>query len=142
MPSEGGVFDKEDLPMIDMLPGFPSDVVAVSVSGDVTEEDYRRVLVPAVDDKLKTHQTVRLFVQLGPQFKGFTAGAVWQDAKLGISHWSRWGRMAVVTDVSWVAQAVRLFRPFLPHPVRIFSNAEYGAARDWLSEPEATTKAA
>lgn len=128
--------------MIDMLPGFPSDVVAVSVTGEITEEDYRRVLVPAVDDKLKVHKTVRLFVHLGPQFTGFTAGAMWQDAKLGISRWSHWGRMAVVTDVAWVTQAARLFSLVLPHPVRVFPNSQYGAARDWLSEAETTSKAA
>ncbi len=128
--------------MIEILPGFPGDVVAVSVSGEVTEEDYRKVLVPAVDEKLKGYRNVRLFFHLGAQFKGFTAGAMWEDAKLGLSRWSHWGRIAVVTDVSWMVQAIRLFRPLFHHPVRVFSNADYDAAREWIGEPEATSKAA
>jgi SpoIIAA-like len=127
--------------MIEILPGFPGDVVAFSASGELTEDDYRKVLVPAVDEKLKGYRTVRLFFHLGPQFKGFTAGAMWQDAKLGISRWSHWGRIAIVTDVSWMTQAVRLFRPLF-HDLRIFHNAEYDAARVWICEVETRARAA
>ena len=42
-------------------------------------------------------------IKLGPDFLGFTAAAMWDDAKIGLAHWNAWERVAVVTDVPWVA---------------------------------------
>ena len=60
------------------------------------------------------------------------SGAVWADTKLGLAHWGDFGRMAVVTDVEWITNAVRLFAPLFHHPVRAFSTAEFDAARGWI----------
>ena len=123
--------------MIEILQGFPDDVLAISGYGEVTEDDYRRVLVPAVDGKLRKYKSVRLFYHLGGNFTGFTAGAMWQDTKLGVSRWSHWGRIALVTDVHWIAQAIRLFAPLFHHPVRVFADAEFEVAKRWIAELEA-----
>lgn len=128
--------------MIEFLAGFPDDIVAFAAHGEVTEDDYRKTLIPVVDETLKRHQNVRFFILLGATFKSFTAGAMWEDTKLGISHWSRWGRVAVVTDVHWMAQAIRLFSPFFRHPVRVFANADYFVAHEWITQPETVSKAA
>ncbi len=123
--------------MIEILQGFPDDVLAISGYGEVTEEDYRKVLIPATNEKLKKYKSMRLFYQLGDRFTGFTAGAMWQDTKLGLSRWSHWGRIAMVTDVHWIAQAMRLLAPLFHHPVRVFSNAEFESAKRWIAEQEA-----
>jgi hypothetical protein len=128
--------------MIEFLEGFQDDIIAVAAHGEVTEEDYRKALVPIVEEKLWRYHDVRLFIHLGPTFNGFTAGAMWQDTKLGVSHWSRWGRVAVVTDVGWITQAVRLFAPLFRHAVRVFPNAEYDVARGWILQPEPMRHAA
>lgn len=128
--------------MIELLSGFPGDVLAAAGRGEVSEDDYRKTLIPAVERMLKEHARLRVFFQLGDDFKGFTLGAAWEDTKLGLGHWRRWGRIAVVTDVNWVVQAMRLFSPLFHHPVRTFANADYQAARTWICEEERTAKAA
>ena len=45
---------------------------------------------------------VRLLYHLSEDFESFSAGAAWDDAKLGLQHWTSFERMAVVTDVGWV----------------------------------------
>ena len=35
--------------MIELLKGFPSNVVAISCHGDVSRQDYDDVLIPAVE---------------------------------------------------------------------------------------------
>lgn len=122
--------------MLTLLSGFADNVLAVSASGEVTAKDYREVLVPAVLAKLKTRRALNFYYRLGADFSGFSAGAIWEDTKIGIGHWSGWGRIAVVTDVKWVADAVRLFGPLFHHPVRVFGNAEEDAAREWIIEKE------
>jgi hypothetical protein len=62
---------------------------------------------------------------------------MWEDAKLGIGHWSDWGRIALVTDVGWIAESARLFTPLFHHPVRVFANAERQAAQRWISQKAA-----
>ena len=128
--------------MLEILSGFPDDVAAVSARGDVSEDDYRNTLVPYIDSKLKAHAEVRVFCHIGPEFTGFTAGAMWEDTKLGLGRWNHWGCIAIVTDVGWLKQAVRLFSPFFRHPVRTFANAEYDTAREWINAPDAASKAA
>ena len=38
--------------MITLIDGFPDDVVAVCGDGQVTAQDYDKVLIPAVEDAL------------------------------------------------------------------------------------------
>jgi hypothetical protein len=68
---------------------------------------------------------------LGPEFEGMTPGAVWADTTLDLAHWGDFGRMAAVTDVEWITNAVRLFAPLFHHPVCAFAPAEFDAARNW-----------
>jgi hypothetical protein len=122
--------------MLKLLEGFPDDVLAVEGAGEVTAEDYRTVMVPQMLEKMSRHKSLKLFYHLGGGFAGMSPGALWQDAKLGLGHWSGWGRLAVVTDTGWIADAVRLFGPLFHHPVRAFPDAEFDAARRWLTSPE------
>ena len=120
--------------MIEVLPGYPDDVLAISAKGHVTVEDYRTVIGPELHSRLVKHSRVRLLYELGAEYSGLSAGAAWSDMQIGLSHWHQFGRIAVVTDVSWLREAVRIFAPFFPHAVRVFSTADRVAAHDWIIE--------
>lgn len=119
--------------MIALLPKLPDHVVGVTASGKINAADYETVLIPAVDAALKKHDRIRLLYQLGPQFTGFTAGAMWDDMKVGIGHLRKWERIAVVTDHDWVANAWRMFAFAIPCPVKIFSDKQLGEAERWIA---------
>jgi hypothetical protein len=118
--------------MIEMMTGFPDNVVAFTATGKVTAEDYEQRLVPAVESALAKHRKVRLLYHLGDAFDGFEAGAMWEDAKVGLAHLAAWERIAMVTDVDWLRVATKAFGFAMPGEVRVFANAELDAARDWL----------
>lgn len=118
--------------MLNVLTGYPDDVVALSASGKVTADDYRKVLIPATDAVLKRHGEVRMLLHFGEAFDGYSAGAFLSDAEFGISHLKNLGRTALVTDVAWIANGARLFAPFFHKPFRVFSDADLGKARRWL----------
>lgn len=120
--------------MIEQLPDLPEQVVGFIASGQVTASDYETAVIPAIESALKTHENVRILYQLGPAFTGFTSGAMWDDMKLGMSHLKAWDKIAIVTDLDWVAGAMRIFRFAMPCPVRIFSNSEFTEAARWISE--------
>jgi hypothetical protein len=119
--------------MIEMLTGLPDHVIGFSAHGKVTAEDYEQHIVPAVEEVLQKHGKVRLLYHLGEDFDGFEAGALWEDTKVGMSHFAAWERIAMVTDVDWLRTATKAFGFAMPGEVRIFPNAELEAARDWLS---------
>lgn len=118
--------------MIELLPDLPDRVVGLIASGQVTAHDYESVVIPAIESKLQEHGTVRVLYQLGPAFSGFTAGAMWDDAKLGMMHLKAWEKIAIVTDVEWMRGAIGIFRFAIPCPLKVFSNGQYAEAVDWI----------
>ena len=95
--------------MIEIIEGFPENVVGILAKGEVTRKDYLEVVIPAIDKALKRNAKLRLYYELGSQFTGIDLGAEWEDFKLGIEHLSRWERAAVVTDVAWIRHRSALF---------------------------------
>ena len=118
--------------MIELLTGFPDNVVAVRCIGRVTKSDYDAMLVPAVEKALKAHEKVRLYYEAGPEFSGIDPAAAWEDFKVGIEHLARWQRVAVVTHLDWMRITVRIFSFIMPGDVRVFPVTEIEQARDWI----------
>lgn len=118
--------------MIEAISGLPDNVVGIVASGFVTASDYEAILVPAVEARLKKFDRLRLLYRIDPEFKGFTPGAMWDDLKLGVGHWRAWEKIAVVTDVDWIANLGRLFSFAMPCPTRVFPDSAIEQATDWL----------
>ena len=118
--------------MINLLPGLPDNTIGLSASGHVTGNDYAEVLIPAVEAALKRHKKLRLLYEIGNDFAGFTPAAMWDDMKLGMVHLTAWERIAIVTDVGWIANAANIFKFFVPCEVRIFPPGERTAAEQWV----------
>lgn len=119
--------------MIEQLTDFPDNIAAFRCAGQVTRDDYVRVLVPAILGKLRTHDKVRVYYETAANFSGFETGAMWEDFKVGVEHLTRWERVAVVTDVDWIGNAVRFFAFLMPATTKLFSQAEAAQARSWIS---------
>lgn len=119
--------------MIELLQDFPDNVVAFVAKGRVSRADYDSVLVPAVEKALKRLEKVRLYYELGAEFQGIDAGAAWEDFVVGVNHWLRWERAAVVTDVDWIRYSFNVFRFLMPAQVRVFPTAEAVEARKWIA---------
>ena len=119
--------------MIRLLSGFPDNVLAVACEGQVTRKDYEDVLIPAAALALELHPKVRVYYEITPEFAGIDAGAMWEDFRIGMGHLSRWERIAVVTDVGWIGQAVNAFRFLMPGTVRVFPISEVDEARRWIT---------
>lgn len=119
--------------MIALLKDFPPNVVALTASGEVTREDYEKVLVPAVECALAQHEKVRLYYQIGSDFTGMDPGAMWADTKVGMGHFLRWERIAMVTDVEWIRLSLTAFGFLMPAQVKVFALAEAEKAREWIA---------
>ena len=120
--------------MIEEIEGRPEGTLEFRISGSVTGGDYDEVLTPAIDRALEEHDRIRLLCQVGPDFERYSLGAAWDDMRLGLRHWSGFERMALATDVGWMATMVRALGFAMPCPIRVFEHDELDVARRWLSE--------
>lgn len=118
--------------MLRLIDDLPDSVLGLEAVGKVSADDYRTTLVPAVETLLGRHAKARLLYVLGKDFDGFTGGAAWQDARLGMKHFTDFERVAVVTDTDWIEGLVRAFGFFLPGEVETFETDELDEARDWI----------
>jgi hypothetical protein len=126
---------KKERPMLEIIPDMPENVLAVRASGRVTGEDYDKVLIPALDGKLKENKKIRLFYHIvARDLSGFAAEAMWDDAKVGIRHLSAFEKIAVVSDVTWIIGAVKIFAVVIPCPVKVFGNEKLQEAKAWVSQ--------
>jgi hypothetical protein len=121
--------------MLTTIPDLPPTVVGVEAHGKVTAEDYEKVLVPAVEaaHRASTEGKVRVLYVLDADFPDFTAGASWEDTKLGLGHLRHWERIAVVSDADWLRRAIHLLRWAMPGEVRVFASEDLDDARRWVT---------
>lgn len=120
--------------MIKMIPNLPDNVLGFNAKGRVTASDYKKIIIPAVETLLSRRGKARFLYQLGDDFSGFEAAAMWDDTKLGFKHLAGWERIAIVSDVEWIRAALRIFGLAIPGHIRIFHNRELAEATRWISE--------
>ena len=121
--------------MIKLLSGMPPGVLGLEAVDDVEEDDYRDVVVPAIDAAIAEHGKVRLVYVLGPEFDEYEKEAAWEDLKLGVRHPASFERIAVVTDARWAGPTIRIFSVLWPGQARTFPLADLEAAKSWAAEP-------
>jgi hypothetical protein len=115
--------------------GMNANVIALSAYGKVTHQDYVRVLIPAVEEKIRTNDKIRLFYHLGEGITGFDLEAIWDDARTGLKHFSAFEKIAVVTDIVPLRDAIKVFRVFRGCPVQVYSNEDFAEAASWINTP-------
>ena len=118
--------------MITVLTGLPDGVLGFEASGKLTAADYTEVLAPALRDATADGRKIRVLLDFTGEFDGMEGGAVWQDMRMGVSEWSSWERIALVTDHAWMRDGLSMFAWAVPGEVRAFHGGERYAAVDWL----------
>jgi SpoIIAA-like len=119
--------------MLETISDVPEGIVGLKAVGTITREDYEKVLEPLLDGARRDGRRIRLLYQAGPEFQGFTAGAAWEDAKLGLRSLRSFGGCAVVTDRVWIRDAMAVAKFIMPCPVRVFPNDDIDEAAEWLA---------
>jgi hypothetical protein len=117
--------------MMKELSDLPAGVIGFEASGKIRAEDYRDVLLPALERAAATGE-VR-FVIVMRDFDGMSGGAVWQDLKVGFEHLRAWKRIALVTDITWMRDMTSLFGWMTPGEVKTFRLAELPEAAGWAA---------
>jgi hypothetical protein len=122
--------------MIELIPGLPDNVLGIEAKGEVRGDDYEQVVIPAVERQLEQGDKIRLLYVLGSEFDGFTAGAMWDDAKVGMGHPFSWERIAAVTDDDAYRRLFKAVGFLMPAKVKVFDLAQLDDAKAWVGAVE------
>lgn len=118
--------------MIELLTGFPEGVVGLRAIGEVEDDDYEDVVIPAVENALKGRDKIRLLYLFGPEFEEYESDAAWEDAKLGLHHFFDFERIGMVSDVKWITRSVKWLGFAIPGEVKVFADEQLDEARAWI----------
>ena len=118
---------------LEMISGLPANVLGVEAKGKVTDSDYEEVLIPAVDKMIAENNKGRLLYVFGTSFDGYEAEAMWDDAKLGLTHIASWEKIAFVSDNAMYRGVVKAFGFAMPGEVKVFSLGELADAKSWIA---------
>ncbi|NRB01178.1 MAG: STAS/SEC14 domain-containing protein [Rhodobacteraceae bacterium] len=104
------------------------------MTGEITAEEYRDILIPAIDAATADGARVKMLAALPEGISGFSAGAALEDARMGLKHWSGFDRVAVLADAGALTGALHFFSVLMPCPVKPFPVDQADDARRWLEE--------
>jgi hypothetical protein len=105
-------------------------VLILNLSGKLTKEDYAH-FTPAVDGAVKAHGKIRLLVRMHG-FHSWTLGAMWEDVKFDLHHFSHIERLALVGDRKWEAGMAVFCKPFTTAEVQYFDESKAEEASAWV----------
>ena len=107
-------------------------LLVVHVSEKLVKADYEH-FVPEFERLVKLHGKLCVLFDM-TNFHGWTAGALWEDTKFAMHHFSDIDRLAVVGETKWQEGMATFCKPFTKATVRYFDHAAAAEARNWLSE--------
>ena len=57
---------------------------------------------------------------------------MWADTKMWFKNLKGWERLAIVSDVDWLENAVKAFGWLMPGEVKVFESDDVRDAKQWL----------
>ena len=120
--------------MLQFINDLPEDIIGIHAIGDVTKEDIDGVLAPRINDLVSRQDKIKYLLILETDIQKFTIGALWDDFKLGLKNFTKWNRIAVVTDQKSVEWFTDAFRFVIPGKSKGFALNQLEEAVRWISE--------
>lgn len=108
--------------MLTVIEVLPDHVIGIRINEKLRAEAYETQLIPLVNDKLDRHQRLDLLCCIDGEWNGMEAGAVWQELRRGLGRIGHWARMPIVSDMTWLESAIKLFGLFSPGDLRHFDS--------------------
>jgi hypothetical protein len=105
-------------------------VLEVHVTGKLEKADYDH-FVPEVERLIEQHGKIRVLFDMH-DFRGWTAGALWQDIKFDVKHFKDIERLAIVGEKKWEKGMAVFCKPFTTATIRYFDRSQLKEARQWI----------
>lgn len=110
--------------MIKVDPASKGNVLILGAEGKLTDRDYKEVLIPRLESIIRAHGRARLLLDMGEDFHGWEAAALWDDAYFGLRHRNDFEKMGVVGGPKWVEWGLKIAAVAISGEIRCFSSGE------------------
>ncbi len=120
--------------MIEVIQGLPPHVTGFRATGIVTRDDYHKVINPLVKKTITAYGKVNYLLVLNTPLKNYTTGAWVEDALLGFRYFSKWNKLAIVTDKDGIKKFTDTFGKLIPAKTKGFKMEDLPVAKQWLLE--------
>lgn len=119
--------------MISIIDDAPSNVAAFRATGDVKKEDYDNVVIPAIDALVRKQGSINFLLVLDTALTNFSLGAFAKDLGVGLKHFTKWHKMAIVSESTGINTFTDMFAYIAPGDAKGFTHAELEEAVKWVS---------
>ena len=119
--------------MISKIENVPSNVAAFRAIGNVSKEDYDNVLIPAIDALVEKQDKINFLLVLDTSLSNFSLAALAKDLGVGVKHFTKWHKMAIVSESKPINIFTDLFSFIAPGEAKGYTHAELPDAIKWVS---------
>ena len=118
------------LKIIDKLPEY---VFGLRATGDVSGDEIKNVLVPGLESLSAKFGAIYYILVLETKVENFSAGAWIRDMITSIKHFTKWKKIAIVTNQTAVKKFADAFNYVSPGHAKGFSPNDLEEALIWVS---------
>ncbi len=122
--------------MLQFVNDLPEHVIGIHAIGEVTKEDYDKVLAPRLDELVKKQGEINYILILENTLSDFSASAWYDELKLGLKHFTKWKKIAVVTDQKGILWFSNAFKYLIPGQSKGFELNQLDEAVAWITAKE------
>ena len=105
-------------------------IVTITFKGKVEKEGYD-LLLPQLEGIIEKSKDVRMLVVLD-DFKGWTMGAMWEDTKFRLAHFSDIEKIAIAGESKWEQLMAVFLKPFTGANIKYFLREQLDEAKLWV----------
>ncbi len=122
--------------MIQVMPQSHANILGLRASRRLTDDDYRSVWLPSLEELRRTYQKVRLLLYMDDSFQDWEPKAGLDHAGFGLIDVGRMGdfeRLAIVGGSVWSSGAATLTGRLMKGEVKTFSCKGLKEAWIWIT---------
>lgn len=114
----------------------PPHVTGVRAVGKVDKDEYESILLPALEKAIKQYGKLNYIMVLETSLANFSAGAMLEDIKAGLKHYTKWNKIAIVTDQKPIEIITDFVSILIPGEARGFPLSSVELAKAWVAAPK------
>jgi hypothetical protein len=124
--------------MLRQMDEMPAGTIGFEAVGKVEDDDWEDAVEPLLRRRIAAGEKVRLLYLIGPDATEVDDDAVKEDSGFRARHAGAFGRVAIVTDESWMTPVTKAWSIVMPGKARAFAVHDLPAAKTWLAEGRET----
>ena len=114
------------------IENLPPHVAGFIAKGFVTKTDYERTIAPALEAIQKEYDGIHFIMVLETKVGHFSLGSWVDDVKLTLKHFTKWRKVAIVSDEKLLDKFAYIISVLVPGEVKGFTLAERDEAITWV----------